>query len=242
MNFRRGTACTLFVCCLLASSAVAQDDGAVAEAVVAEAVVESAVAAAVAEAALAGHNAWMLTCSALVLFMTAPGLAMFYGGLVRSKNVLSVMMQCIFLMGLMTVIWGLWGYSLAFGGAPGEESYSPWIGNSEYLFMRNVQADWPDGAAAAVIPMEGAIPRLTHMVFQGMFFLTFSYYRIFGWISHSVPLFKDCDAVLKSGSLEQHRPGKTFVLRLFLGLDVVLGLLQCYWYSEILKAVFAIAS
>ena len=58
----------------------------------------------------------MLTSSALVLFMTAPGLAMFYGGLVRKKNVLGVMMQCIFLMGLMTVIWGLYGYSLAFGG------------------------------------------------------------------------------------------------------------------------------
>ena len=49
-------------------------------------------------AALAGHNAWMLTSSALVLFMTAPGLAMFYGGLVRKKNVLSVIMQCLFLM------------------------------------------------------------------------------------------------------------------------------------------------
>ena len=70
----------------------------------------------VADAALAGHNAWMLTSSALVLFMTAPGLAMFYGGLVRKKNVLGVMMQCVFLMGLMTVIWGLYGYSLAFGG------------------------------------------------------------------------------------------------------------------------------
>ena len=56
-------------------------------------------------AALAGNNAWMLTSSALVLFMTAPGLAMFYGGLVRKKNVLSVIMQCLFLMGLMTVIW-----------------------------------------------------------------------------------------------------------------------------------------
>jgi len=88
----------------------------------------------------------------------------------------------------------------------------------------------------------GCVDEKWLLVFQGMFFLTFSYYRIFGWISHSVPLFKDCDAVLKSGSLEQHRPGKTFVLRLFLGLDVVLGLLQCYWYSEILKAVFAIAS
>src|SRR5210317_887472 len=76
-------------------------------------------------AALAGHNAWMLTCSALVLFMTAPGLAMFYGGLVRRKNVLSVMMQCVFLMGLMTVIWATYGYSLAFGGDGG------WVGNGD---------------------------------------------------------------------------------------------------------------
>src|SRR5690349_4132010 len=53
-------------------------------------------------AALAGHNAWMLTSSALVLFMTVPGLAMFYGGLVRKKNVLSIIMQCLFLMALMT--------------------------------------------------------------------------------------------------------------------------------------------
>ena len=74
------------------------------------------------DAALAGHNAWMLTSSALVLFMTAPGLAMFYSGLVRKKNVLGVMMQCVFLMGLMTVIWGLYGYSLAFGGTERAES------------------------------------------------------------------------------------------------------------------------
>src|SRR5574342_1119959 len=77
------------------------------------------------DAALAGHNAWMLTSSALVLFMTAPGLAMFYSGLVRKKNVLGVMMQCIFLMGLLTVIWGLYGYSLAFGGS------NAYIGNSD---------------------------------------------------------------------------------------------------------------
>ena len=109
------------------------------------------------------HNAWMLVCCALVLFMTAPGLAMFYGGLVRRKNVLSVMMQCVFLMGLMTVIWALYGYSLAFGGEGG------WIGSFEYVFMNNVQREWVDGAA--VTPMEGDIPRLTHMLFQGMFFI-----------------------------------------------------------------------
>lgn len=117
------------------------------------------------DAALAGHNGWMLTCSALVLFMTAPGLAMFYGGLVRKKNVLSVMMQCIFLMGLMTVIWAVYGYSLAFGGDGG------WIGTGEYLFMNNVQRYWDASAGVAITPMADGLPRLTHMLFQGMFFI-----------------------------------------------------------------------
>ena len=96
----------------------------------------------------AANNAWMLTCSALVLFMTAPGLAMFYGGLVRHKNVLSVMMQCMFLMGLMTVIWALWGYSLAFGGDPGEPIQSvDW--HTQYLFMQNVQRSWDETNAGS---------------------------------------------------------------------------------------------
>ena len=117
------------------------------------------------EGRLAGHNAWMLTCSALVLFMTAPGLALFYGGLVRKKNVLGVMMQCLFLMGLMTVIWGLYGYSLAFGGD------NPYIGNGDYLLMRNVERTWDAEAGVAIEPMADLIPRLTHMLFQGMFFI-----------------------------------------------------------------------
>ena len=129
-------------------------------------------------AALAGHNAWMLTCCALVLFMTAPGLAMFYSGLVRKKNVLGVMMQCLFLMGLMTVIWGLYGYTLAFGGT------GKWIGNTDYLFMRDVQSKWVPADSATntpghpetpyFVPATGEnykIPRLTHMLFQGMFFI-----------------------------------------------------------------------
>ena len=146
----------------------------------------AAAQSAASDAALAGHNAWMLTSCALVLFMTAPGLAMFYGGLVRKKNVLGVMMQCIFLMGLMTVIWGLYGYSLAFGGArpatPAEEAdsnYSPYIGNGDYLLMKNVQRQLvveKDDQGKVIkstveTPMEGAIPRLTHMLFQGMFFI-----------------------------------------------------------------------
>ena len=109
------------------------------------------------------HNAWMLTCCALVLFMTAPGLALFYGGLVRKKNILGVMMQCIFLMGLMTVLWGLYGYSLAFGGS------NPYIGNGDYFLMKGVQRVWTD--AGPMTPMAGEIPRLTHMLFQGMFFI-----------------------------------------------------------------------
>ena len=106
-----------------------------------------------------GDNAWMLASSALVLMMTAPGLALFYCGLVRKKNVLSVMMQCVFMMGLMTVVWAVWGYSLSFGGS------GPLIGNGEFLFMRDVQL------VAGEAPMEGSIPRLTHMLFQGMFFI-----------------------------------------------------------------------
>lgn len=113
----------------------------------------------------ASHNAFMLICCALVLFMTAPGLAMFYGGLVHRKNVLSVMMQCIFLMGLMTVIWGMYGYSLSFGGEGG------WIGNTDYVLMQNVQRTWSDALGEPVTPMEGDISRMTHMLFQGMFFI-----------------------------------------------------------------------
>src|SRR5437762_4992882 len=105
----------------------------------------------VGDAALAGHNAWMLTSSALVLFMTAPGLALFYSGLVRKKNVLGVMMQCLFLMGLLTIIWGVYGYSLAFGGDPTkaeETHYSPYIGNMDYLFMNKVQRKFDEAKKA----------------------------------------------------------------------------------------------
>mgnify|MGYP002526236751 CR=1 FL=1 len=114
-----------------------------------------------------GDNAWMLICAALVLFMTAPGLAMFYGGLVRRKNILSVLMQCIFLMGLMSIVWCLWGYSLCFGGEGGL------LGNLDFLLMKDVQLGWSDApnVSGAVIEMEGSIPRLTHMLFQGMFFI-----------------------------------------------------------------------
>ena len=116
---------------------------------------------------VAGHNAWMLTSCALVLFMTVPGLAMFYGGLVRKKNVLSILMQCIFLMGMMTVLWGIIGYSLAFGNAVGADGKPTnlFIGSLEYLCMNGVQM------VAGNAPMSLAIPSLTFMAFQGMFFI-----------------------------------------------------------------------
>ena len=69
-----------------------------------------------------GHNAWMMTSTALVLFMTLPGLALFYGGLVRRKNILSVMAQCLGCAGLVTILWWLCGYSLAFSKARGSSA------------------------------------------------------------------------------------------------------------------------
>ncbi len=116
-----------------------------------------------------GDHAWMLVSCALVLLMTGPGLAMFYGGLVRKKNVLSVMMQCIYLMAIMTLIWAIYGYSLAFG--PGPDNFlGELIGDGSYLFMQNVQT-YIDSKQGFVVPMAGDIPRLTHMLFQGMFFI-----------------------------------------------------------------------
>ena len=81
-----------------------------------------------------GHNAWMMTSSALVLFMTLPGLALFYGGLVRRKNVLSVLAQCLGITGLVTILWWAVGYSLVFGTGFG----SRFFGGAEYFFLRGV--------------------------------------------------------------------------------------------------------
>jgi len=101
-------------------------------------------------------NAWMLVSAALVLMMTGPGLALFYGGLVRRKNTLAIMMQSFSLMALITVLWALVGYSLCFGGN------GPVIGSFEHAFLRGVGAEPnPDYA--------GTIPQLTFMVYQLMF-------------------------------------------------------------------------
>ena len=89
-----------------------------------------------------GHNAFMMICAALVLFMTLPGLALFYGGLVRSKNVLSVLAQCLGLAGMVTILWFLCGYSFVFGEHPAEgaPSWAPYLGSMKYLFLAGVDS------------------------------------------------------------------------------------------------------
>jgi Amt family ammonium transporter len=110
----------------------------------------------VAEARTAGDNAWMLVCAALVLMMTGPGLALFYGGLVRKKNVLSTMMQSFAMMAIVTVMWGIIGYSLAFG--PGNS----FIGGLHHIFLHGVGSA-PEADYAPTIPQQ------TFMIYQLMF-------------------------------------------------------------------------
>lgn len=101
-------------------------------------------------------NSWVLICAALVLLMTVPGLALFYGGLVRQKNVISTLLQSLILAGVVTIIWAIFGYSLAFSEG------SSFIGGLDYLFLQNV-GSVPNADYAATIPQQ------TFMIFQLMF-------------------------------------------------------------------------
>jgi Amt family ammonium transporter len=109
-----------------------------------------------ADAKSSADNAWMLTSAALVLLMTGPGLALFYGGLVRKKNVLGTMMQSFALMAVVTVLWGLFSYSLSFGAG------NSFIGGLHNIFLKGVGSS-PDGDYAPTIPAQ------TFMVYQLMF-------------------------------------------------------------------------
>lgn len=107
-----------------------------------------------------GHNGFMMICAALVLFMTLPGLALFYGGLVRSKNVLSICAQCLGIAGLVTIMWWAFGYSLVFGA----NFNSPYLGGSEYFFLKGVgsapnttYAGWPSQSVFAMYQLMFAI-------------------------------------------------------------------------------------
>ncbi len=110
----------------------------------------------VADAKSSADNGWMLVCAALVLMMTGPGLALFYGGLVRKKNVLATMMQSFAMMAVITVVWAIVGYTLCFG------SGNSLIGGFGHLFLHGVGAA-PDADYAATIPLQ------TFMIYQLMF-------------------------------------------------------------------------
>jgi Amt family ammonium transporter len=109
-----------------------------------------------------GDTAWILAATALVLFMTIPGLALFYGGLVRTKNVLSVLMQCLALTGLITILWLVVGYSLAFdatGMVEGETNLRSFVGGFGRSFLSGVDAS----------TLSGTIPEVLFFSFQGTF-------------------------------------------------------------------------
>ena len=127
-----------------------------------------------------GDTAWMITATALVLMMTIPGLSLFYAGLVRSKNVLSVLMQCFALTGLMSLLWAIYGYSLAStdGG-----TLNQWIGGLDKLFLSGITVD----------AVSGTIPETVFMTFQMTFavitpalivgaWLTLVYVPVWHWV------------------------------------------------------------
>ncbi len=98
-----------------------------------------------------GDTAWMLTSTALVLFMTIPGLALFYGGMVRSKNILSVMMQCFAITGLISILWVIYGYSIAFdttGMEQGVVNFNSFFGGMGKAFLAGVTPASLTGPAA----------------------------------------------------------------------------------------------
>ena len=140
---------------------ISSDEAAVMEA---PAVVEAAPVEEAADAPKldSGDTAWMLTATALVLFMTIPGLALFYGGMVRAKNVLSILMQCFAITSMMTVLWMMFGYSLAFdtsGMEQGVTNLNSFIGGLGKAFLAGVGVD----------SLVAAIPETVFMTFQMTF-------------------------------------------------------------------------
>ena len=110
----------------------------------------------------AGDTAWMITATALVLFMTLPGLALFYGGLVRAKNILSVLVQCFAMAGIMTLLWVIYGYSMAFsttGMEAGTTNLASFVGGFDFLFLQGLTPD----------SVSGTIPEAVFVTFQMTF-------------------------------------------------------------------------
>ena len=143
---------------LLAQADAKKDEPAKAEAAAAEEKKEEAAAAAP-PVPNKGDTTWMLVATALVILMTIPGLALFYGGLVRSKNMLSVLMQVMMVFSLMSLLWVVYGYTLAFGGA------GSFFGGFDKLFLKGVTPD----SAAATFSKGVYIPEYVFIAFQGTF-------------------------------------------------------------------------
>lgn len=134
---------------------------------------QTAAAVVAAPAIDSGDTAWMIVATALVLLMTIPGLALFYGGLVRRKNVLNVLMQCFIIVAVISIEWVVCGYSLAFGSSKG--FLAPFIGNFDWAFLNGINLSdispyfishsqaTPDGGTI------GTIPHLVFIMFQCMF-------------------------------------------------------------------------
>lgn len=112
-----------------------------------------------------GDTAWVLTSSALVFLMTAPGLALFYGGLVRRKNILSVLMQCMMITFLVSIQWILFGYSLAFG----PDKFNGLIGGLEWMGMKGVSSAFPFFDAITGLSYAKTVPHMAFAIFQMMF-------------------------------------------------------------------------
>jgi len=120
-----------------------------------------------------GDTAWMIVATAFVLLMTLPGLALFYGGLVRRKNVLNVFMQCFIITAVISIEWVICGYSLSFGSSKG--FLAPYIGGFDWAFLNNIKIDdlSPYFISHSQIGIDGkatgTIPHLVFIMFQGMF-------------------------------------------------------------------------
>ena len=144
---------------VLAEEKAAPAASAPAAAAVAAAPAEAAPAAAPVPVPNKGDTAWLIVATALVILMSIPGLAMFYGGLVRAKNMLSVLMQVFAVFSLISILWVVYGYSLAFneGGA--------FFGNLDKLFLKGVTAD----SIAATFSKGVVVPELIYVAFQGAF-------------------------------------------------------------------------
>jgi Amt family ammonium transporter len=181
----RGLLPALFVCLALGLPALAQPASAPAEttapaaaapaaaapATAAPAAAEAPAAAPAAEAKVdTGDTAWMLSSTALVLLMTIPGVALFYAGMVRKKNVLATMMQSFTITALVTVLWMVVGYSLAF--TSGQGTWAPYVGDLSRLFLRGMEATWDKPftlGADSSNPSATTIPETVYCMFQMTF-------------------------------------------------------------------------